>query len=264
VSTLVQSWFPLHALAWNAPGWSLSAEAFFYLAFPFFAPRVLKCSVRTALVVVGVAWLVSLAPSFAYQWLDPDHLGRSASPSDEMFWLNALTFGPLLRLPEFVVGVALGRLYFDARVREAIRARAVPLSIGAVVVYVATCASSAPYVILHNGLLVPVVAVLVVSLATDRGPVARVLALPALVALGDASYAMYILHVPIEMYALKAFGRDAWVRSPALLAVYIGLVVVAALVCFRWFETPIRNDVLAMLRPKKVKAMEPVAAGMAR
>src|SRR5690348_11195801 len=34
---LVQAWIPQVANVWNPPGWSLSAEAFFYAAFPLFA-----------------------------------------------------------------------------------------------------------------------------------------------------------------------------------------------------------------------------------
>ncbi len=35
--TLTQAWFPSFAIAWNAPAWALSAFAFFYVVFPFFA-----------------------------------------------------------------------------------------------------------------------------------------------------------------------------------------------------------------------------------
>ena len=255
VSTLTQAWFPAHALSWNSPGWSLSVEAFFYLSFPFLGPRVLRCSVRTAVVVAGVAWLACLAPALAYEGLDPDRIGH-ATPSDEYFWLNALTLGPLPRLPEFVLGIALGRIYLDSRAREAIRARAVPVSIGASLLYVTalSCSSGVPYVLLHNGLLAPLVALIVLSLAADRGPLARLLSTPALVALGDASYAMYILHLPIEMYVLKALGgREAFVRTPLLVVIFLAVVVAVSLACFRWFETPIRNAALAMIRAREPK-----------
>src|SRR5271170_3660833 len=50
--SLLQSWFPQAALTWNAVCWTLSVEAFFYLAFPLllvwskeFTPKTLFCGI---------------------------------------------------------------------------------------------------------------------------------------------------------------------------------------------------------------------------
>src|SRR5207237_536668 len=56
---------------------------------------------------------------------------------------------------------------------------------------------SIPYPLLHNGLLVPLFAALVFGLAQGGGVLGRALASRPLVALGDASYALYILQFPL-------------------------------------------------------------------
>ena len=72
---LVQAHIPSFALAWNPPAWSLSAEAFFYLVFPFVAPVILACRRRATLAAIGVGCqAITLALSVAYVTLDPDGL----------------------------------------------------------------------------------------------------------------------------------------------------------------------------------------------
>lgn len=66
---MAQAW--LHPLGlvwgmWNPPGWSLSAEAFFYLLFPFVCPMLSKLS-KISLVCVAIGCCaVSLAAPIAY------------------------------------------------------------------------------------------------------------------------------------------------------------------------------------------------------
>ncbi len=43
---LVQAWIPCSARVLNQPGWSLSAEVFFYLRLPFIAPGVARLGRR--------------------------------------------------------------------------------------------------------------------------------------------------------------------------------------------------------------------------
>lgn len=56
---LTQAWIPTPAgTAWNGPGWSLSAEAFFYLAFPFTVLYIARFTRRQAFVALGASWFI--------------------------------------------------------------------------------------------------------------------------------------------------------------------------------------------------------------
>ncbi|HSY24377.1 MAG TPA: acyltransferase, partial [Polyangiaceae bacterium] len=122
VLLLVQAFIPSAALAWNPPAWSLSAEAFFYLLFPFVAPRLVGLG-RKAVVAafVGVYALSFLAP-LSYLWLAPDGSGP-ATHATYTFWLNVLRYDPIVRLPEFLLGILLGRLYLGAEWPPSVRLR---------------------------------------------------------------------------------------------------------------------------------------------
>jgi len=95
---LLQAWPPVPVVnsAANGVSWSLSCEAFFYLAFPWLAPTFARLSTTARRVLVGgiLAGCASLAiaGSFAFG-------GRYDVPLYE---------NPVVRLGEFALGIALG------------------------------------------------------------------------------------------------------------------------------------------------------------
>lgn len=236
---LLQSWFPDVLQRWNGPGWSLSAEAFFYLAFPLLVPALARLRGPRLLGVAGGMWAVSLAaPTLFY-------LAGSATPERiEAFWPSVLVFNPLLRLPEFVIGVCIGRRYLERR-----RAPSPPrlsavaaLSVAAVLATMAFVPQPPP-LFLYTTLLTPAFATLVYALAMmgSGPPVGRALSGSALVLLGRASYAMYILHLPI-LFAMQKVAADSRLdfRSIPFLLAYTAVVIAASLVTLRVVEEPMR------------------------
>src|SRR6266511_1423051 len=73
---------------------------------------------------------------------------------------------------------------------------------------------AAPYVLLHDGLLVPLFAVAVLALAQGRGVLARALGSAPARALGDASFALYVLQAPLWLWGRRLAGGDG-PASPA-------------------------------------------------
>jgi peptidoglycan/LPS O-acetylase OafA/YrhL len=243
VLTLVQAHVPSLAMSWNPPAWSLSAEAFFYLLFPVLAPPIVRCRPGLAWGIGAASYAACLAVPLAYLALTHG-AGAPATYESAGFWLDAIRYSPVVRLPEFVMGIALGRSWLDPRTRGWIEERASVLSLAAAGVLLVTlgAGSRIPYVLLHNGLLAPVFAALIAALAAGRGPLARVLSTASAVALGEASYSLYILHVPLLMIAHKALAaNDALFESPAFRAVFMVVAVGASLVCHRYFEVPMRR-----------------------
>ena len=60
-ASLLQSWWIGYSQILNVPGWSLSAELFFYLLFPFLLRTMSRLRTRTVLVVAGSAWVGNVA-----------------------------------------------------------------------------------------------------------------------------------------------------------------------------------------------------------
>lgn len=217
VATGMQAWVPEAALRWNPPAWSLSCELFFYALFPLLARIIGARQGRRALVVGGLAWLVGVALPAAYLALAPDGI-TTPTITDEGAWLNAVKLSPLARLPDFMIGVAAGTLFADG-------AR-VPRWAGALSLLctLAIAASGlAPPLVLHNALLAPAFAVVIMWLAVDTGALARALSSRLLVLLGEASYALYLLHVPLFLWAMALTRTTALAPSRALI---VGAVAV--------------------------------------
>ena len=244
VPGLVQAWLPHTTLVWNGPGWSLSAEAFFYLVFPLLAVPVTRLGRRGLAVLFVAAWALTFVAPLLYWLADPDRLGVGAHQYITP-WLNVVKFNPVVRFPEFLMGVALGRAYVLHRRGGAVPGRingVIALAVSAGIVATLCLGDRLPYVFLHNGLLAPAFAALVWTLAAGRGVLGKAFAGPTLGLLGESSYALYVLHLPLStllLSAWKAAGLGA--GSPQYLALYLVFSVALSVVVLRRVEEPARR-----------------------
>ncbi|HEX6913158.1 MAG TPA: acyltransferase [Longimicrobium sp.] len=249
---LAQAWDPNKACLLNCPAWSLSVEAFFYVAFLLVLPVVARWGARRLLVAAVAAYALTLLAPALYLALRPD--GPAApTPHGVGWWLYAVKYNPLVRLPEFVLGVLAGRLFLLDRAppgrRDARLEVAAALAVGAVLL----ASPRIPYLPLHNGLLAPAFAVLVYALARGRGPLARVLSTRVPVRLGAASFALYILHIPLLAWLSRGY-RVTGLTPPAQpwgFVVFAGLSVAVSLLVFATVEEPGRRALRRLLAPPR-------------
>jgi peptidoglycan/LPS O-acetylase OafA/YrhL len=244
---LLQSWFPITIPQWNAPGWSLSNEAIFYLCFPALARWVGRLGARGIARTLPLLWIAALAVPLiyvlTYPVIGPNDFRGSTNLGD------VVDFNPLLRLPEFVIGMLLGRSFLartaEAATRQA-RLSGVVATIALALILV-TLALSAwlPRPVLHNGLLAPLFAALIFALAAGGGVLGRLLGTAPVVRLGEASYSLYLMHIPLYVYA-------GWIAAPRgfdtshPIAFFVGYVVVTiamALAVLRFVEEPARRAI---------------------
>ena len=224
--TMLHAWVPRLALSWNLPDWCVSVEIFFYVTFPLLAPALLKLSPRRLVAVMAAAWSTSLAISIGYTLARPD--GFVAEAASYGFFLNLYKFAPIVRWPEFVFGVALGALYqkLPAGRRGEKLATPMLLAAGAIGVTVLLASRHIPYTLLHDGTLVPLYAATVWGLTAGSGPLHRALSNKALTSVGNASFSLYVLQLPVMMWLLILTGRT-WVdmHSPAFSALFLALII---------------------------------------
>ncbi len=247
---LLQAWVPSAALTWNFPGWSLSCEAFFYAAFPVVGYFLWKLSRRrTMLAALGVLWGLSLAAPLMAVLLPIRGFGEVAAaggvPGPEAgSWVNLISYNPLAGLPAFCTGIVLARFYRSLPPDSRWFGRGDWLSIPAMtlIVLVLANADRIPLALVRNGLLLPFYAALILGLALGGGLLARVLAVSPLVFLGNASYAMYILHFPIGEWLLlaeKALALDF--EGLGFVAFYTFAVVVGSSLFYKFAEEPLHH-----------------------
>jgi peptidoglycan/LPS O-acetylase OafA/YrhL len=188
---LLQGWVPMLATFWNTPAWTMSAESFFYVLFPWLAKWQPPKQMARLLAMLGSIWFIGLIPGALYIYFNPDGIAHpdrwSSAP-----WLVALKFTPLPHLASFVFGVALASL--DARVNRDGWLRLVLGLLGFAAIFgLLELGPAVPYPLIHDGLLMPLFGCIILGLA-GRNQLSWLLSAKPLVFVGEASYCMYLLH----------------------------------------------------------------------
>jgi len=223
---LLQGWIPAVATFLNTPAWTMSAEAFYYLIFPWLARWKTPERMAPHLARMAGVWILGLVPGALYMAFNPDgivHPDRwSYGP-----WLWALKYTPYAHVFSFVFGVMLANL--DAMIPRASRLR---LWLGFIgfggIYFILSLGPLVPYAIIHDGLLMPLFACIILGLAGEN-PLAHALGVRPLVFVGEASYCLYLLHFNLwnlihnshvlEALHLKRF--DPWISYVFLIALAV-------------------------------------------
>lgn len=201
---LVQAWWPEAANAWNPPAWTLSAEAFFYVLFPFLLVYVDRLRRNTLWLLLVGCYLAALIPPAIYVLVRPDP-GYNMEWLGEGTWLRVIKYNPLIRFPEFFAGLILGKLFAYQAMQNARNGRgsrgwlSILALLGALAVMCTTYYM--PYPLMHNGILMPFVGLLIYDLAMGGGPVGWLFSTRPMVLLGNSTYCIYILHSSFVGYA---------------------------------------------------------------
>jgi peptidoglycan/LPS O-acetylase OafA/YrhL len=248
---LLQSWVPSGAMSWNPVAWSLSVEALFYFLFPFLLPLLAKLSRGALFVVATLCWAAGLSITGWYTIANPDHLAVINSDQLNAFWLNAIKFFPLMRLPEFILGMATGLIFLKSRTLANPAAAKPPSSSDALAtgllaagllagLVAAIFSTQIPFAMLHTALLAPAFAAIVYGLALQPKWTAFLRWSP-LVLLGNASYSFYLLHSNIMgMYFFGSTGQLAHTSFAGVVGAFV-LVTLISLLVFRFIEEPARR-----------------------
>jgi peptidoglycan/LPS O-acetylase OafA/YrhL len=231
--SLLQAWIPGLQTIWNTPGWSVSVECFFYALFPFLVLRIGHWQLRSCIVGIAIATAVSLTlPAVIYAFAP----GQTATLSE---------YSPWARLPEFIVGMLGGRIFFLGRAKNGTAVG--PALIWFIVMIGALIGTgSARPGQVPSGALAPVFLVLILSLAENPGWLGKFLSWWPLVVLGEASYSIYIFQWPIY-YVFFWLARRI---TPLTLAIYFLALSLISVSIFFFVEGPARRAIRAKLSPR--------------
>jgi peptidoglycan/LPS O-acetylase OafA/YrhL len=208
-------------------------------------------------VKLAAVWVLGLTPGALYMAFNPD---RIAHPNRWSYgpWLWALKYTPYAHIFSFVFGVMLANL--DAMIPRASRVRLWLGLIGFGGIYgILSLGALVPYAIIHDGLLMPLFAFIVLGLAGEN-PLAAVLGVRPLVFVGEASYCLYLLHFTLwnlihDSHLLETLGLsrfDPWLSYVLLIAL--------SLVALYFIEKPAQRKLREWMHATNV-VKEPVARG---
>ncbi len=237
--TLTQAWLPWSASSFNPVAWSLSAEAFFYLLLPPFVTVMRRFSTKE--LVGTVIFLGVLQPV----------LGVACQVSLGAQVSHFITYNlPPYRLPEFVIGVALALLLkagYAPPHRTQLSVAAFTTA-GATLTFLADLLHPVPWWI-SQALMLPAIITLIWTAARRELAGSRdLLTSPALVRLGELSFAFYMVHYLVLgafgiLVGRWAQGLPWWLVPPALLC-----AAAVAWVANRFIEKPCARAVRDMFR----------------
>ena len=213
---LVQAWFPTDAeLNWSGPSWSLSAEWFAYLLFPAYAWLALRLRARPwALLGIGAVAFVAIDALYIQAF------GKVLPRAEDLL-------GILRIAPEFLIGMALYALGHRWRWSRPVAAAAA--------LFTTVLLFGAMQLSLDDRIIVALAAPVILTWSLlARAGCEGLLSAPALVFAGEASFALYLVHMPV-IVAFKGVvaelrGIDSAFRmTPVeLTGVFVATALIAA------------------------------------
>jgi peptidoglycan/LPS O-acetylase OafA/YrhL len=228
---MLQAWMPWQR-GIDRPNWSLSVEVFLYLLFPFAAIRIWNLSSRAIVVLAPALWIGGQLMLL----LASGHLS-----------IDALMFLPVSHLSTFLLGIALARWQSlnEQRIQSWSHWVVVSLLVtaGATTGVLLLWPDLFPRQYLNDGLLAPVFAQVILAVSINGRWPAILLGNRYLRELGDASYALYLFHLPIFHIVERLHLPRTWY----VYAIYLFSCIGISVLSFRYFEAPWRFRIVKWL-----------------
>ena len=230
----LQSWIPTKALSINSPGWSISTEVFFYAIFPFFFNKFYKN--KSILVVYITIFLFFMASQFIYNFLlQSDFYQGYPSPSHDI-----LHYFPPMHVSEFLIGNIAG-IYYTNNFRVNIKNNTLPIFLLSIIII--WIISTKKTLSLHNGLLAFLFVPLIFFISSDNGLIFRIFSKKFMVFLGEISFGIYILQMPIYGITYKILTKLSFLSESEKFYAYFLTLMVISIFCFYKIETPLRKKI---------------------
>ncbi|MBC8034535.1 MAG: acyltransferase [Chitinophagaceae bacterium] len=226
---LIQAVIPKWAMSLNYPGWSLSVEAFFYILFPFLFPLIAGMRSLKIITVIITVWILNI---IAYSWMIKNNINY-----------NFRQYHPLVHVSTFIFGMGSAVLFLrhtDFLKRKSIMLLFLTFS-GAFLALFLIYTSHPIAEYHHNGMFAPVFATAIILLASGSTFLSSFFSKRPLIFLGEISYGIYILQVPILFWLKYMNETYLFLNKTMLLLLYFVCLVSVSVLTFYYIEDPLRK-----------------------
>jgi len=264
---LLHSWVPHPewAFSFNAVSWSISTEAFFYFVFPLLligGQRQFwwKCA---AVVSIAIGLVLVL-----------DHLSQLPEYGEKYDFGIPFLVNPLLRLPEFCIGMGTGFLF--------IRRSQVDRGFGfwrdtAIEIFLIVCFIGYDWIVrsydvygrlagidggshglsqwVTTNLFVWLCALMIFVFGSTSGAIGRALGCRLMVFLGEISFAFYLVHHIVLQYFTQNLFPDTTLSRVGLSICACSVSIALSILLYKLVEMPAKRALLAIWERKWTKAV---------
>ncbi len=269
--TLTHAFVPVPEFyfSFNAPSWTISTEAGFYLLYPLAALALAR---RAWLPVAGGIAAIILMIALTLGLGLPPFSGETAHSVTSH---GMISVHPLTRFFEFACGMFAARIWMSRPQPQLSAVGFTALELGTLVAVIASVvgfqhlaaaleAQGLPDAVtlwVHFGSSAIPFALLIYVLACARGRIARVLSVPFFVVLGEVSFAMYMLHqVVLRVMVDRGLQAPAEFIWPAF-ALFVVFIVGLSYAVWVVVERPARRTLNQLLRREPARALPRAGAG---
>lgn len=225
----LQSWIPGEAMILNFPGWSISVEFLFYLLFPLLYNYLYSKGNKSIWVITAIIWIITQV--FCNLYSGSSYYKGPHTESHELLY-----YFPLMHINEFLVGNLAG-LYFVKNSGQ--KNYDVP-----VVIIFGLLLLSLVFVPLfyHNGLMALLFIPLIILISRNNGLITKFFSWKPLEYLGEASYAVYITHIPVLYILREVLKWNHYDFSiDIVFGIYIIVLIITCILFYQFIEKPLRD-----------------------
>ena len=230
--TLLQSFFPIEGIKFNAVSWSLSDELFFYLLFPFIVFWAVK-HWRSFIIFFSVFIVIIIIAS---------GLLSNHTLSKWIFYTS-----PYLRLADFTIGVLLFNICKSGKLdkwREKLSPTLLEVSVILLLIGVLCASFYLPVVLSHAICYWLPISFFIFVFYYQSGRISKFLSKRYWMLLGEISFSFFMLHTFIIWYTRRLvaiFDLDVPLFGVFLFAVLTTIFV--SFFSFKYLETPFYNKI---------------------
>jgi peptidoglycan/LPS O-acetylase OafA/YrhL len=219
---LIHTWVPNFTLNWNYPAWAVSSEWFAYLWFPIVSVLMVNHlkSLTTVIILLSLTWLGSIA----------------------IYAMGNINFKELIVIiPTFLTGMLLHNLWIHLRQSYHPSVFMPDISLIAIILIPFLCSG-----IVLISTYISLFVVLILSLAFLQDSCRQYWQSPPLIALGKASYSLYMSHTLAQKLCYGFIPPQRFVESGifvkgGIVGLYLGAIALFCIITYFLIEKPSRK-----------------------